>query len=45
MNSPSSLMLQETEQSPAVVAKLLEKEAGTVGGIAPVFREKDPGGI
>ncbi|MEN3398919.1 SIS domain-containing protein [Brucella melitensis] len=42
MNSPSSLMLQETEQSPAVVAKLLEKEAGTFAEIARIFRKNDP---
>ena len=41
MNSPSSLMLQETEQSPAVVAGLLEKEAGTFAEIARIFRDND----
>ncbi len=35
-------MLQETEQSPAVVAKLLEKEAGTFAEIARIFRKNDP---
>ncbi len=42
MNSPSSLMLQETEQSPAVVAGLLEKEAGTFTEIARIFRKNEP---
>ncbi len=40
MNSPSSLMLQETEQSPAVVAKLLEKRGGDVCGNRPYLPEK-----
>ncbi|MFP3648049.1 iron dicitrate transport regulator FecR, partial [Paraburkholderia sp. SIMBA_054] len=42
MNSPSSLMLQETEQSPAVVAGLLEKEAGTFAEIARIFQKNEP---
>ncbi len=42
MNSPSSLMLQETEQSPAVVAGLLEKEAGTFSEIARIFQKNEP---
>lgn len=42
MNSPSSLMLQETEQSPAVVAGLLEKEAGTFAEIARIFQKSEP---
>ena len=42
MNSPSSLMLQETEQSPAVVAGLLEKEAGTFAEIAHIFQKSEP---
>ncbi|OIS91860.1 SIS domain-containing protein [Brucella cytisi] len=42
MTSPSSLMLQETEQSPAVVAGLLEKEAGTFAEIARIFQKNEP---
>lgn len=42
MNSLSSLMLQETEQSPAVVAGLLEKEAGTFAEIARLFQKSEP---
>ena len=42
MNSPSSLMLQETEQAPAVVAKLLEGEAGAFAEIAKVFEKLNP---
>ncbi|MEJ5020027.1 SIS domain-containing protein [Ochrobactrum vermis] len=42
MNTPSSLMLQETEQSPAVVAGLLEKEAGTFAEIARIFQKSEP---
>ncbi len=42
MNSPSSLMLQETEQSPAVVTGLLEKEAGTFSEIARIFQKSEP---
>ncbi|MHC5233130.1 SIS domain-containing protein [Brucella sp. LJL56] len=42
MNTPSSLMLQETEQSSAVVAGLLEKEAGTLAEIARVFQKSEP---
>lgn len=39
MNGSPSLMLQETEQSPAVVARLLEKEAATFAEIARVFEQ------
>lgn len=42
MSAASSLMLQETEQSPAVVADLLQKEAGTLGEIAKVFAKNNP---
>lgn len=42
MSSPSSLMLQETEQSPAVVAGLLEKGAGTFAEIARIFQKSEP---
>lgn len=42
MSAASSLMLQETEQSPAVVADLLQKEAGTFGEIARVFAKNSP---
>lgn len=42
MTSPASLMLQETEQSPQVVARLLEKEAGTFAEIARIFAERQP---
>ncbi|MFD1792141.1 SIS domain-containing protein [Ochrobactrum teleogrylli] len=42
MVSQPSLMLQETEQSPAVVATLLEKEAGTLAEIAKIFAKNEP---
>ncbi|WP_343312546.1 SIS domain-containing protein [Brucella sp. BE17] len=42
MNDASSLMLQETEQSPGVVAKLLEQEAATFAEIARVFENNKP---
>lgn len=41
MQTAPSLMLQETEQSPGVVAKLLEAEAGTFSEIGRLF-EKSP---
>ena len=42
MTMSASLMLQETEQSPQVVARLLEKEAGTFAEIARIFAERQP---
>lgn len=42
MNAASSLMLQETEQSPDVVAKLLKQEATTFSEIARVFENNKP---
>lgn len=42
MNSPVSLMLQETEQSPDVVARMLESDASTFAAIAKLFRDKQP---
>lgn len=41
MQTAPSLMLRETEQSPGVVAKLLEAEAGTFAEIGRLF-EKSP---
>lgn len=41
MQTAPSLMLQETEQSPGVVAQLLEAEAGTFAEIGRLF-EKSP---
>ncbi|MBO1039890.1 SIS domain-containing protein [Brucella pituitosa] len=41
MQTAPSLMLQETEQSPSVVAKLLEAEVGTFAEIGRLF-EKSP---
>ncbi|MBN9045905.1 MAG: SIS domain-containing protein [Rhizobiales bacterium] len=42
MEDCPSLMLRETEQSPTVVATLLEKEAGTFAGIARIFAKNQP---
>lgn len=42
MTTSSSLMLQETEQSPSVVATLLEKEQDTFAEIAAIFAKGQP---
>ncbi|MGU3399590.1 SIS domain-containing protein [Brucellaceae bacterium D45D] len=42
MNAASSLMLQETEQSPGVVARLLQQETATFAEIARVFENNKP---
>lgn len=42
METSPSLMLQETEQSPSVVAGLLEKQAGTFAEIARIFAKNQP---
>ncbi len=42
MSETSSLMLQETEQAPAVVAEMLAKEQDSFKEIARVFAQKQP---